>query len=429
MGKDAVNGTAKTSLSTARSTTREVKSSWDQPRKEAPAKPSLFRRPWFVILAAVLLVVAVTIGTWYILRSMERESTDDAFVDAHVAQVSAKVAGRVSEVYVDDNQAVESKTPLVLLDPRDYQAVVQQRQAALQSATAKRDSAQTALAQAKARLVTLNAEIEAARAQVTSAAAEAERNTSDLRRSEQLVRTGAISRQDYEHAKTAAQSQSGVVQAAQKRQQAAEAQLTEGKAGVASAETQIRSAEADIEQAKAALAAAELDLSYTKITAPIAGHVTNRTVERGNYVQAGQALLAIVPREQWVTANFKETQLRYMRPGQATTIKIDAYPGRVFHGHVESIQRGSGAQFSLLPPENATGNYVKVVQRVPVRIFFDETHPGPLGPGMSITPTVFVREIPNRLLIIAGAALVAALLAFFTARWLLRKRSPSAPAA
>lgn len=394
---------------------------------EAPARTPLLHRPWFVILMALALVGAVAFATSYLLTSMGRESTDDAFVGAHVTQVSAKVSGRIATVNAEDNQHVEANALLLELDPRDYQAVVQQRQAAVQSASAKRDSAQRSLTQAEARLVTLDADIAASRAQVTSASADAERAADDLRRSQQLVRSGAISKQEFEHASTAAQGQNATVEATKKRVAAAEAQLVEGKAAVATAQAQIQSAEADIEQAKAALAAAELDLSYTRIVAPQAGRVTNRSVEVGNFVQVGQVLLSIVPIEQWVTANFKETQLHEMREGQPVSIRIDAYPGREWRGHVDSIQRGSGAQFSLLPPENATGNYVKVVQRVPVKILFDEQHPTPLGPGMSVIPTVLLRENPHRRLIVTAAALITAAIAALIARRLLR--TPAGPSA
>jgi membrane fusion protein (multidrug efflux system) len=198
--------------------------------------------------------------------------------------------------------------------------------------------------------------------------------------------------------------------AAQEAQQAAsdnlhraESQLGEAKARLASARaapsqvafsrSQVETSAAEVGQAQAAVRQAELNLSYTKIFAPQAGRITRKSVEPGNYVQVGQTLFSIVPDQLWVVANFKETQLRYMRPGQPATIKVDAYPDQVFKGHVDSVQAGSGAAFSLLPPENATGNYVKIVQRVPVKIVFDHppdpTHP--LGPGMSVEPEVKVR--------------------------------------
>ncbi len=201
------------------------------------------------------------------------------------------------------------------------------------------------------------AAVDQARADVRVAETEAQRTTDDARRAEALFARALIAAADREHAIAAARTAASQVDAARQR-----------------------------------LAQAELNLSYTTIRAPEAGHVTRRTVEDGQYVQVGQALLAIVPNDLWVVANFKETQLRNMRPGQRVDIKVDAYPHRVFHGHVDSIQRGTGARFSVLPPENASGNFVKVVQRVPVKIVFDDPPDTqfPLGPGMSVVPTVFV---------------------------------------
>ena len=285
-------------------------------------------RPWyrrFVVLAilAVLVVVGLAVGIPYLLYLRAHVSTDDAFIEAHVVTVSPRVASYVSRLHIDDNVHVDAGALLVELDPRDFEARLNQ-----------------------------------ARANLAAAQAEAVRAHTDALRYETLVKRGFVSRQDRDNAVA-----------------------------------RDRTAAAAVDQNEAAVRQAELDLSYTKIYAPEAGRITRKSVEVGNYVEAGQTIFSIVPDTVWVVANFKETQLRDMRPGQPAVIKVDAYPGLRFHGHVDSIQAGAGARFSLLPPENATGNYVKVVQRVPVKIVIDDP-PDPnhvLGPGMSVVPEVRVR--------------------------------------
>jgi membrane fusion protein, multidrug efflux system len=291
----------------------------------APASPPLpfYRRRRVIGVAAIVLVALVVIGLRYWLFARSHESTDNAFVEARVVQISPKIAGYVQDVAVNDNQRVKAGDGLVQLDARDYAAMVEQARAQLRAA----DVAATAAAD-------------------------------DARRAEALFARGLIARQELDHA-----------------------------------QAQARSTAAQRDAARQALAEAELRLSYTTLRAPEAGRVTRKTVEEGQFVQPGQALLAVVTDDLWVVANFKETQLADIRPGQPVDIKVDAYPGKVFRGHVDSIQAGTGSRFSLLPPENATGNYVKVVQRVPVKIVFDEPPDPerPLGPGMSVVPSVVVR--------------------------------------
>ncbi|MHA3772282.1 efflux RND transporter periplasmic adaptor subunit [Verrucomicrobiota bacterium sgz303538] len=391
---------------------------------EKPKAP-WYRRPWIVVILAILFVAAVIFGTLYLLKAISTESTDNAFIDAHVVQVAPRVGGRVATVSAEDNQHVEPGDVLLELDPRDFETTLQQRRAAVQNTVAKRNVAQTTYEEAEAHTTTLEANVASAKAEAESAQASLKRAEDDLRRTRQLTASGSASQQELQHAITAAEASKANLEAAQKKAAAAIAQRTENQASIASAKAQIEAASAEVEQAKAAEAAAQLDLSYTKLIAPEAGRVTNRTVAPGNYVQVGQAVLAIVPTNLWVTANFKETQLDQMRPGQLVTIKIDAYPGHHFKGHVDSIQRGSGAQFSLLPPENATGNYVKVVQRVPVKIMFDEPLPAgtALGPGMSIVPTVVVSRIVYRTEILAGTAILSVIVAVTGALILLRRKN------
>ena len=233
----------------------------------------------------------------------------------------------------------------------------------------------------------------------------------------------AISKQNFQHSLSDVSSSEANLDAKKKQLQAAAALAEEAKKQAGSAKAQVSAAQAEVAEAQAELHQVELQKSYTSVTAPEAGRVTNKSIEPGSYVQVGQPLFAIVPTHVWVTANFKETQLTNMRPGQAAKVEVDAYPARALRGHVDSIQAGSGARFSLLPPENATGNFVKVVQRVPVRIALDE-QPGvqqTLGPGMSAVPDVKVRSAFGPALIVSVIALVAIALVIGTSIWWLRR--------
>ncbi|MBV9521290.1 MAG: HlyD family secretion protein, partial [Alphaproteobacteria bacterium] len=320
-------------------------------------------------------------GILWWLAARQWESTDDGFIDTHMVRIATQVAGRVSRVLVDDNADVAQGQALLELDPADLQAGFAQATAAQASAAGK-------LGQAHAQRDVAAANVEEAQAEIGVAQASATNTARDLQRLQALAagKSPALSAQQLDTATANAESAAANLNAAQKKAAAAAAQL-----GLA--ESQIATAEADLKSADAQLEAARLNLSYAKLMAPAAGHVTHRNVSPGDYVQVGQNLLALVPHEVWVTANFKETQLDLMRPGQRVDITLDAYPGKVFHGHVDSIQSGSGAAFSLLPPENATGNYVKIVQRVPVKIVFDDPFDPRyvLGPGMSAVPAVKVR--------------------------------------
>jgi membrane fusion protein, multidrug efflux system len=399
-------------------------------RTAAPDSASHNRhRRRILLFAGVIAALALLVfGVRYVVYARAHESTDDAFIDGHIVGVSPKVASYVARVYVDDNTHVKAGELLVELDPRDFEArlaqaranlaaaVQQQRAAALNARVVERTAgagvqqAEAAVATAERQVDGARSRLEQARAVVVSAEAEATRAAADARRYENLVKRGSVSRQERDNAAATNDKAVAELDAARKAQQAAadalrqqEAQLGQERARLASAQAapdQIAQsrAEADrlaaqILQYQAAVHQAELDLSYTKLYAAESGRVTRKSVEPGAYVQVGQTLFSIVPDRVWVVANFKETQLRHMRPGQPATVRVDAYPDRVFRGHVDSIQAGSGARFSLLPPENATGNYVKVVQRVPVKIVIDEV-PDPqhvLGPGMSAVPEVRVR--------------------------------------
>jgi membrane fusion protein, multidrug efflux system len=342
--------------------------------------PRRRRRPILLpLLAAVAGLAALGGGTLWWLEARQYESTDDAFIDAHMVRVAPQVAGRVALVAIDDNQAVVPGQLLVKIDPAPLRAKLDQ-------AEANQANAAGALAQAQAQRAVVQANAHQARAQVGVAEANATNALAQLKRSESLIAKLAVSQQALDDATAAARRTAAALVAAQRGLESAEAQFAVTRSQIDTAEATLRSAAAQAEQAR-------LDLSYTEVVASEAGTIARKNVSPGDYVQIGQNLIALVPFRVWITANFKESQLSLMRVGQPVEITIDAYPDKTFRGHVDSFQRGSGPAFSLLPPENATGNYVKVVQRVPVKIVFDEPldQGRPLGPGMSVVPSVKVR--------------------------------------
>lgn len=337
----------------------------------------LRRHPW-AVAAVALLVVLVLAGVvlWW-LHARHFESTDDAFIDAHTVSISAQVGGQIVAVAVSDNQAVTEGAPLVSIDPRNYLAAQAQAKAQLAQSQAQ-------VADLGAQIDAQQAKIEEAERQVTQAQAALDFAKQEDQRYQDLLKRGAGTEQRAQQAQSDLTQKTAALAGAKANAKAAEIQLEVLR-------TQRDSARAQVEAARAALDKARDDLDRTTISAPTAGRIANLSVAKGSYAQPGQALMSLVPNQVWVTANFKETQLADMRPGQPVDIEIDAYPDRVFHGHVDSIQPGSGAAFSLLPAENATGNFVKVVQRVPVKITFDSPPKVELGPGMSVVPTVRVR--------------------------------------
>jgi membrane fusion protein, multidrug efflux system len=360
----------------ARKVEPKKEDSIDEPTKKP--KVPFYRRPVLMAIIGVVAVVAIVGGVLFYMHASAHETTDDAFIEAHVVQISPKIAGYADQVLVEDNQHVNKGDLLVQIDPRDYEARLAEAQANL-------DAARYRLNEAGSNVNVLSSMVEAAKAAVVASQAEAEYARTQAERYEQ-VPNGAASQTEKASAEAARRTADANVVANQSKVAAAEAQLANGKAQEKTAAAQVAVAQTQVEQA-------QLNLSYTKITAPDSGRVTRRSVEAGAYLQTGQALLAIVPDDVWVVANFKETQLDHMRPGQPVKIEIDAYPDKTYTGHVDSIQSGTGARFSLLPPENATGNYVKVVQRVPVKIVFDQRLPEDLSiaPGMSVEPDVKVK--------------------------------------
>ena len=355
----------------------DIKPAIGEVPKTQPWLDRMRRRRRQVLVITALIVAAIVGAAAYWLNTSGYESTDDAFIDARTVSISAQVGAAIVDVPVTDNQLVEAGAVLVRLDDRDYRAQVDQ-------AKAQVDQAKATVANIDAQVTAQQARIDQADKQTAQAEAALTFAQQQEKRYTALVQKGAGTvEQAQQYASNLLQGQANYA-AAQANKAATEKQLPVLGA-------QRETAQAQMEQARAALEQAEANLSRTQITAPVAGRVTRLTAAKGNYAAVGQALMMFVPRDVWVTANFKETQLLNVRPGDPVDIRIDTFPHRIFKGHVDSIQAGSGTAFSLLPAENATGNFVKIVQRVPVKIVFDEPPDVLLGPGMSVVPTVHTK--------------------------------------
>jgi membrane fusion protein (multidrug efflux system) len=421
----------------------------------AKAEPPSRRRALRLAGAGLAIVAAAAAGLYYI-HSRAYESTDNAFMEGNVIEVSPRVSGQVLRVSVQDNQHVNRGDLIAEIDARDYNARAAEAHARLADTSARAEGAQSNLlltsnvtsavlmearaaedaAREQIRIIEARADQDQAAVRAAEAAqgqaeaqrsatqAEAERSAADAIRYRAMYAKDEVSRQQLDRVETQAKAAAASLDAAGHAVESAKANLAHARAAQLSTQAALRQAERQIvqaqgrvkeaqsapqqiqirhaeisavhaqgEQARAAVEQAELAVSYTQIYAPESGYITRKSVEPGNFVQAGQALLALVSDQLWVVANFKETQLDRMRPGQTVTMKLDAYPRLRLHGRVESIQSGTGARFSLLPAENATGNYVKVVQRVPVKIVLTEPPPSGyrIGPGMSVEPEVKVQ--------------------------------------
>jgi membrane fusion protein (multidrug efflux system) len=356
-----------------------------EPRESAHHEPSglqgslgtLRRHPVIAGFAALIIIAAIVAGAIWWLNARHYESTDDAFIDARTVPISADVAGRIVAVPVTDNQRVAAGAVLVRIDPRDYRVAVEQARAQLQQADAN-------VANLAAQIDAQQAKIAQAQKEVTQARAASQFAEQQNRRYQNLLESGSGTEQRAQQAASEFTQQQAALAGAQANETGAEKQLTVLRTRRQSAQAQVKAAQATLDQA-------QTNLARTTIEAPRAGRIAKLSAAKGAYAQPGSALMELVPGNFWITANFKETQLTDMRPGQPVDIAVDAYPGKTFHGHVDSIQAGSGTAFSLLPPENATGNFVKVVQRVPVKIVFDTQPDVYLGPGMSVVPSVKVR--------------------------------------
>jgi len=337
------------------------------------------RAQWVLLL---VVMVAVIGATAYWLATKDQATTDDAYTDGHAITVAPQVSGTVVALDVSDNQRVKAGDVLIEIDPRAYIAARDQAQGSLQVAQAQLGNARINLEWARA---DYPARLAAAQAQLAAAQATHFKADADARRQHGLPKQ-ATTQQEVDNAEAALRS--------------ADAQVAQAQAGVrqaelvpqyiGQAEAQVKQLEAQVALARAQLEQAELNLSWTRVTAPQDGWITRRNVERGNYVQSGQSIFSIVTPDIWVTANFKESPLARMRPGEKVDIRVDAYPDLKLTGHVDSVQLGSGSRFTAFPPENATGNFVKIVQRIPVKIVIDSgMDPNlPLPLGLSVVPTV-----------------------------------------
>ena len=346
----------------------EQTNSESQEAKKTEKKPASGKRKRAAIVLIILLVAAAIIGCALWVRAKPHVKTDDAFIDGHIFSISARVPGHVTRVLVKDNQYVRKGDLLLELDPGDYQAKVSN--AAAQLDIAKNETSST------------YAQVEAAKAAVNSDRARLEQAELDLRRGQALYKKEVIPKDQLDRLETARRVASAKLLETEGSVRRALALL--GLTGTGGKDAQITRKKAELEESR-------LNLSYTRIIAPANGYITRKSVEQGNNIQPGQALMALVSLEDaWITANYKESQLTHVRPGQKVEFTVDTYPGHAFKGTVDSIMAGTGAAFSLLPPENATGNYVKVVQRIPVKIIIDkQSDPDHLlRVGMSVVPTI-----------------------------------------
>ena len=397
--------------------------------KDFHTRPPRAQSSIFRIGLAIGVVVLLVVGIFVYRYVTSYESTDDAQVDGHVNSISARISGHVIKLNVDDNQYVQAGTVLVEIDPADYQVAYERAKADFEDAqaaalaagvnvpiTSVNTSSQLSASEAdvnsaRAGIQVARQQFEAAKAQLQQTDANNIKAQNDLGRYKQLVDKQEISQQQYDQAVAAARASAAAVDAARASADAAQQQVAQAQAKLAQAEANQRyantapkqiqviqarakSALAEAQRKKADLDQAQLNLQYTKIVAPVNGIVSDRTVEVGQNVAPGQELMKVINLDDvWITANFKETQLRKMRVSQKANIEVDAN-GRTYNGKVDSIAGASGARFSLLPPENATGNYVKVVQRIPVKIVLDagSNKDHQLRPGMSVTPKVWTRE-------------------------------------
>jgi membrane fusion protein (multidrug efflux system) len=333
------------------------------------------RRPWIVILVVVLLAIIAAATVSFVVYGGSLQSTSDAYIEGRIIRISPRVSGPVLRLYVDDNTLVKAGDTLLEIDPADYQAKVDQAAAALAAA-------KSSVEQAKANVLSADAAVGEAQAALNAAQTDANRAQSDYRRYAAMG-TDGVSEQQLETSKDSADAANDQVDAVAKKLVAAKAQLNVAGTNVGTAESGVAAAQAELHFA-------QLQLQYTKVLAPNSGRVTNRNVEAGDFVSAGQPLFSVVPDDVWVIANFKEVQLQHMQVGQKVQVQVDAFPDLRFQAQVQSLQAGTGSRFELLPPENATGNWVKVVQRLPVKIVFDPQQPGlnNLAQGMSVEAAV-----------------------------------------
>lgn len=340
-------------------------------------KQQRYKKRVFTVFALLLFLVAVGIFGWWWLFWRGIETTDDAFIDGDISHIAPQISGQVTAIDVRDNQYVEKGTTLVTLDSRAEQIALEKAQAAYQVTAAQYQQNQAEQAVVQALIEQARADIDVAQAQYQHAQREYLRYRDS---------GSAVSKSELDGKAAQAKISAAALLAREKSFNSSTAQLRKVQAALAEINATLQQNQAEIDRAR-------LQLSYATIRAPVTGFVTKRTISVGNYVTSGRQMLTLISGQVWVTANFKENQLRHMRSGQSVEIQIDAFPGQIFHGKVDSVQRATGSIFSLLPAENATGSYVKIVQRIPVKITFtdEQITKYPLAPGMSVVPRVDVR--------------------------------------
>jgi membrane fusion protein (multidrug efflux system) len=360
-----------------------------------PVNNNQNRKKTALIVFAVLAVIGAVVVYIYLQYKSTHITTDDAFIDGHIHTIASKVQGTVKKVYVEHNQPVKQGDILVEIDPADYDVRVNEAASAVNAEKAKLTEREAGIEASKKLLTELGARMESAKANLQLQEANFKQAEIDLRRAEGLFKKETISKEKLERMQTAYDVSRAQVKSSRELLKQAEVAVDTQRAMVRQSEAAKATQSATVKQKEATLETAKLNSGYTKVVAPVDGYVTKKSVEVGNQIQAGQPIMAVVPlTDFYVTANYKETQLEKVRPGQKVDIKVDTYPGKLFKGRVESIMAGTGAVFSLFPPENATGNFVKVVQRIPVKIVFDkDTDPGHvLRMGMSVEPTVLTEK-------------------------------------
>jgi membrane fusion protein (multidrug efflux system) len=362
--------------------------------EEKKEKPNQRRKKavTFILFSIIIVIGAVTLY-FYLQYKKTHISTDDAFVDGRVHVIASKVPGTVKIIHIKDNQFVRKGDVILEIDPTDYEVRIKETRAGLETERAKLSEIRDRVDTVKKQLSEIIASLEASRANLELQEAHLRQAEIDFKRTEILLKKEVIPKDQYDRAKTAYEIAVAQVKAAKDRVKQFEASLETQRALIKQTESSLLPQHAQIQQKDAILKGAELNKSYTKIYAPSDGYIAKRSVEIGNQIQPGQSLMAVVPLDDiWITANYKETQLERVKLGQKVKIKVDTYPGKVFYGKVDSVMAGTGAVFSLFPPENATGSYVKIVQRIPVKIVLDQgTDPAHiLRVGMSVVPTILV---------------------------------------
>jgi membrane fusion protein, multidrug efflux system len=370
------------------------------PNAKRADKPTNGRRRRILVMGAVIGALGLFFGIRYWMYASTHEDTDDAYVTGYTHQISSRITGTVEEVLVDDNWHVTAGQPLLKLDPRDYQVAVERDRAQLRQSIAQKGQAKAALEQANADRLQRQAQINQAQAQVIQAQANFDIAQINYNRDSSLYRKDlkAVAKEQVDTTQSTSEAARGALDAAKATLEASKAQLAAAQAAVDSARAQVENADATVAVNQAVLHDAELQLSYCTIVAPVSGRIAEKTVQTGNRVSVGQALMAVVEDNVWIVANLKETQLERARVGQPVEIKIDALPHYRFTGRVDSLQPGTGSNFALLPPDNATGNFIKIVQRVPVKILFDpESIKGvreKIVPGLSAEPSIAITQQP-----------------------------------